>query len=113
MRTGNGGMSQITAMCGCPMSRRTGRRTAKATGPGSLFTVGRGSDMSRGAGRLTITAAGFRTARVGRGGRDQFGADIVRSGRRHTFLFLAGAEALASESGLAGRMGRLWLASDR
>jgi hypothetical protein len=81
-----------------------GLRTAMATGPTSLTTVGRGLATSLGDGRHTITVAGCITAIHGPGGRDRCGVrdSIVHSGRRRMYRSLASEVVGDLASVLAG-----------
>ena len=84
------------AMCGIPMSPRTGFLIVKATKSGSLITVEPGLVMSRGAGRLITMAAGCGPAAPGVGGLGRSIPIIVRSGLRLTCRSGAGAVVGAS-----------------
>src|SRR5579871_1898125 len=85
MAMANGTMFRAMAMSGSLISRRTGLLTKRDAGSGSLITGGHGYPTNPGAGRHTITDAGFITETIGAGGLDRSMPDIVRYGRRRLF----------------------------
>src|SRR5579864_4810343 len=95
-----GATSTTTVMCGIPMNRVTGLRTATETGCTSLTTDGPGSDMSLGVGRPITMAAGCGRVVHGDGGLAR-PMGTVRSGRLHMFLSGDGVADLDLVSALA------------